>query len=198
MTEAVQEKIFDPFFTTKKIGQGTGLGLSVVYGIVQHFNGYIGVYSEPGKGTTFKIYFPAQEPVDLKSEAASVLPSQGGGETILVMDDEEDLRDIMARRLRKLGYRVLEAGSEAEAIQVVREHHGPLDLFLSDMMLPDTNGRKVFDRLAAERPGLKALFMSGHPASAFSHLHVEEKDLLQKPFAVAELSQKVREVLDRG
>jgi two-component system sensor histidine kinase EvgS len=195
MEKSTQERIFDPFFTTKPSGKGTGLGLSVVYGIVKQHKGYIRVYSEPEQGTTFKMYFPAVEDAVLEPHAGT-FPQKGGSETVLVLEDEEDIRSIVVQRLKLSGYKVFDSGTKEDALRIAREQDGRLQLLITDMIMPDTNGRKVFEELSVMRPGLKVLFMSGHSVQTLSHFQVREQEFLQKPFSMDELLRKMREVLD--
>jgi CheY-like chemotaxis protein len=180
---------------------GTGLGLAMVYGTVKQSGGYIWVYSEPGRGTTFRIYLPRVEEVDaavLSSEARD-LPVTGS-ETILLVEDEEAFRTLATRILRNLGYEVLESTSPEDAIQVSERHKEPIDLLLTDVVLPGMSGRKVAEHLAFLRPGMNVLYMSGYTDDALVHHGVLEAGIafLQKPFTPSALARKVREVLDAG
>ena len=198
MTPEIQARIFEPFFTTKEKGKGTGLGLSTVYGIVKQSEGYIWVYSEPGKGTTFKIYLPR---VDAPAEGhTKPRPAEtlAGTETILVAEDDEILRPLAKELLEKLGYRVLEGANCDDALAAARQHTGPIHLLIADVVLPGPSGRELARRLAASRPDTKVLYVSGYTDDAIVHHGMLEPGLqfLQKPFTPSGLARKVREVLD--
>ncbi len=190
-------KIFEPFFTTK--AKGTGLGLATVHGIVKQLDGEIQVYSEPGKGTTFKLYFPAAtqkpEPITPPPEAGTPL---GGSETVLVVEDDEFVARLVLQILERLGYTVLQAGSAEAAQQVVGAHEGTIDLLLTDVVLPGVNGRRLSRRLRAVRPGLRVLFMSGYTENAIVHGGALDADALfiHKPFSPDALARRIRDVLD--
>ena len=201
MDEETQQHVFEPFFTTKEAGEGTGLGLATVYGIVKQHGGNIWVYSEPGEGTTFKVYLPRVE------EEAEALPSGGpegnparGTETILVVEDERMVRDLVKRVLEGRGYTVLTAASPGEAEQVLDCHREEIALLLTDVVLPERSGRELYETLAESRPSLKVLYISGYTGNAISHRGVLEAGtaFLQKPFTPDALAGKVREVLDAG
>ncbi|MDP3017805.1 MAG: response regulator, partial [Deltaproteobacteria bacterium] len=200
MTPEVKAKLFEPFFTTKEKGKGTGLGLSTVYGIVKQSGGNIWVYSEPGQGTTFKIYLPrVDEPLEEAGERVVQKELSGGGETILVVEDEEKVRQVTVQILTKNGYTVLEASHGDEAKQICEQHGGPIHLIVTDVVLPGMNGRELAESLASRYPGAKVLYMSGYTDNAIVHHGVLEKGLhfLQKPFNLEGLLRKVREVLDK-
>ncbi|MGB9594219.1 MAG: ATP-binding protein [Anaerolineae bacterium] len=199
MTDEVKSRIFEPFFTTKEPGKGTGLGLSTVFGIVKQHEGNIYVYSEPGVGTTFKVYLRQV------AEAAQPLPAQaeeehlvGGSETVLVTEDDAAVRRMAARILRGLGYTVLEAANGAEALQAARKYGGRIDLLITDVVMPRMNGRELAQRLAEICPGVKVLYVSGYTENAIAHNHIldEGARFLQKPFARRALARKVREALE--
>jgi PAS domain S-box-containing protein len=199
MDEATQARIFEPFFTTKEKGKGTGLGLSTVYGIVNQSNGFIWVYSELGKGTTFKIYLPR-----VQGEAASfsvddsVVSNLRGSETVLVVEDEPSVRALAVRILRERGYTVIEASNGKEALRAAQEYAGKIDLVLTDVIMPEMNGKVLVSQIEAERPGIRTLFVSGYADNAIVHQGILEPNVafLQKPFAGNALASKVREVLD--
>ncbi len=199
MDEKTQSRIFEPFFTTKPAGRGTGLGLSTVYGIVKQTGGNIWLYSEPGKGTTFKIYLPAIAalPEDIgKVAPADALPHGGG--TVLVVEDDEQLRRLTHRALASQGYTVLEADRGSTALDIARRHKGHIDLLLTDVIMPDTNGRTLAETIRAARPGLRVLYMSGYPDGAIASHGMLEPGVayLAKPFTTDAVTRKVREVLE--
>jgi PAS domain S-box-containing protein len=198
MDAATQARIFEPFFTTKALGKGTGLGLSTVYGIVKQSGGGISVYSEPGEGTSFKIYLPrveAEEP-----EAAELPPAAAasGNETVLVVEDQDDVREFVREILGGYGYRVLEACDPAEALLIADRLAEPLHLLLADVVMPQMNGRELADRLTSLRPELKVLYMSGYAETAIVHHGRLDPGtvFIQKPFTPAALAGKVRALLD--
>ncbi len=198
MDAQTKARIFEPFFTTKEKGKGTGLGLSTVYGIVKQSGGYVWVYSEPGHGTTFKLYLPRvdapAEPQAPPREAATVT----GTETILLAEDDEILRPLTKGLLAKLGYTVLEAESADQALAVAGARQGPIHLLLADVVMPGASGRELARRLAQSRPETRVLYVSGYTDDAIVHHGMLEPGLnfLQKPFTPAALARKVREVLD--
>ncbi|MBW2147859.1 MAG: PAS domain S-box protein [Deltaproteobacteria bacterium] len=199
MTREVMEHLFEPFFTTKEIGKGTGLGLATVYGIVNQSGGNIWVYSEPGQGTTFKIYLPRVE----ESEKAifnhdEPLSLEGGHETILLVEDEPVVREITCRMLKNLGYSVLEASDGEEAIQRAQEHEGPIDLMITDVVMPQMSGQKLARRLEPSRPDMKVIYISGYTNNVIVKNGLLEPRVvfLQKPYTVQSLATKVRQVLD--
>jgi CheY-like chemotaxis protein len=193
------DHLFEPFFTTKAPGKGTGLGLSTVYGIVKQHGGYIMVYSEPAKGTTFRIYFPLSgEPSTHASGRAERPPAFTGAETILVVEDEELVRDLVTGIMREAGYTILQAGDGKQALDLVGSYAGDIHLVISDMILPDATGTDLFERLSGVRPGMKVLYMSGYTPDVISHAGQLGPDahFIQKPFSLHEFSHKVRAVLD--
>ena len=199
MDEETKENIFEPFFTTKEPGQGTGLGLATVYGIVKQNGGSIHVYSEMGKGTTFKIYFPpyeSQEETTSEDAIKSELPS--GTETVLLVEDEVALLALGTRMLEGLGYQVLSASSPAEAIQLARDHEGKIHLLLTDVVMPKMNGWEVSRIVTEDRPDIKTLFVSGYTAGSIGNHGVLEEGMvfLAKPFSRDDLAYKVREALE--
>jgi two-component system cell cycle sensor histidine kinase/response regulator CckA len=198
MDPEAQTRIFEPFFTTKRTG-GTGLGLSTVYGIVKQSGGFIWVYSEVGAGTTFKIYLPrVWGTADPYRHEAAKERALHGSETILVVEDEEFVREPLARILRSHGYSVLEASNSSEAQRQAREYDRQIHLVLSDVVLPDQNGRAMSIQIAKMRPGIKTLFISGYPENAIVRHGVLDANIafLPKPFGGNALARKVREVLD--
>lgn len=196
--EGVQKRIFEPFFTTKAVGQGTGLGLSIAYGIIQQHRGFIKVYSEPGVGTTFKIFIPFVSGEDMAGPCTSATVPVGGTETILLVDDDSAIRQMIAANLRRLGYRVIQAEDGGEAVRVFREHCNMIDLVILDILMPLKSGREVHDEIRNIRPDIKDLFMSGYSSDLLQARGLCENgsDVLVKPFRPLELARKVREVLD--
>ncbi|MDR3542732.1 MAG: PAS domain S-box protein [Desulfosporosinus sp.] len=198
MDKGTQSKVFEPFFTTKGIGKGTGLGLSTVYGIVKQNNGFINVYSEPGKGTTFKIYFPyscgsASESTEDNFE---IIP-RGSGETILVVEDEIQLLDICTTVLTDLGYKVLASSKSTEAILLSKEHAGDIDLLMTDVVMPEMNGRELEQHILKNNPKIGCLFTSGYTTNVITKEGELDADVqfIQKPFTMKELALKIRESL---
>lgn len=198
MTPEVRTRIFEPFFTTKGIGKGTGLGLPVVQGIVNQSRGSIDICSEVGKGTSFKIYLPAVSDLPIVPSAPNPTEPIGGTETILLVEDEDAVRDLTSLALRNFGYTVLEASSGREAVRVMACHNIPVDLLLTDVVMPEMGGAQVADILQSRCPGLRVLYMSGYMDDAvFRHGVLHDKvAFLHKPFAIAALAGKVRQVLD--
>ncbi|MGO9415961.1 MAG: ATP-binding protein, partial [Syntrophobacteraceae bacterium] len=199
MSEEVREKIFEPFFTTKELGKGTGLGLSTVYGVVKQNDGFIYVASEPGKGTTFKIYLPRFEGQTAQAPSEEVTAKRPTGtETILLVEDDEAILDLGKLILEELGYKVLAAHTPVYALHLVEEHPGDIHLLITDVVMPEMNGRELAELLRAVRPNLKCLFMSGYTADAIAHRGILEEGLnfIHKPFGSDELAARVRQVLD--
>jgi PAS domain S-box-containing protein len=190
--------IFEPFFTTKPMGEGTGLGLATVSGIVRQSDGQIEVESEPGKGTAFRIYLPRvdEDPRPIPLTVAS-RPGPRGHETLLLVEDQESLRDMIREALRLLGYRVLVAPHGEAALEVARRHRGRLDLLITDIVMPRMDGYDLARRLGVERPGLRVLYMSGHGLDAVARRGLGGEPVLEKPFTNRVLSLRVREGLDR-
>ncbi len=192
-------KLFEPFFTTKGLGKGTGLGLATVYGIVKQNNGFVNVYSEPGYGSTFKLYLPRYaaegEPVPVESQAA---PITGGHETILLVEDEPAILGMTRRMLESLGYLVLAFTTPSEAIRVATERVGEIRLLMTDVVMPEMNGSELRKNITALAPGIRCLFMSGYTGDVIASQGVlgEEMHFIQKPFSRQELAAKVREALD--
>ncbi|HEV2521657.1 MAG TPA: PAS domain S-box protein [Candidatus Acidoferrales bacterium] len=196
MSAETQARIFDPFFTTKELGKGTGLGLSTVYGVVRQSGGHIWVYSELGLGTTFKIYLPRVDAAAIAEKpSATVTKPSLGAKTILLVEDEEQLRMLTHRFLTETGYTVLEAEHPEKAIQIAQRHRGPIDLLLTDVVMPGMNGRALAEKLAQYRPSMRAVYMSGYTGFAHSELLESGANLLPKPFTRESLLRKLNEVL---
>jgi two-component system sensor histidine kinase EvgS len=193
-------KIFEPFYTTKGVGKGTGLGLSVIYGIVKQNKGFINVYSEPGKGTTFRLYFTrhAEKAGPVETVAAKETPA-GSGETLLVVEDEASILKLTRRILQGLGYSVLTAASPGEAVALAKEHDRDIHLLITDVIMPEMNGRDLAEKLQADHSNLKVLFMSGYTANVIAHHGVLDTDVhfIQKPFSNKDLAVKVRKALEK-
>jgi CheY-like chemotaxis protein len=199
MDAATQARLFEPFFTTKSSDKGTGLGLATVYGILKQSGGYIWVYSEPGKGTVFKIYLPllrlAAVALVVGGEPRATLR---GTETVLVVEDQEQVRRVTRKVLEARGYRVLVATNGPQALELSEEYKGTIDILVTDVMMPGMSGRDVAVRLAKRRPKMRVLFVSGYADESIVHHGVLEPGvaLLQKPFTADELARKVRDVLE--
>ncbi len=198
MDEATCQRIYEPFFTTKGPGKGTGLGLSTVYGIVNQSGGSIEVNSEIGKGTTFRIYLPRIEEATRKDQPDQDVTARAGTETILIVEDEGALRHLARRALLSAGYTVLAAGSGEEALRLLDGHGGPVDLMLTDVVMPGINGRDLAVRLAEIRPLTRVLYTSGHTDDAILRRGVLDKTMhfIRKPYTVTDLRRKIRDVLD--
>jgi len=199
MDAATQERIFEPYFTTKDTGKGTGLGLATVYGFVRQSGGDIHVESQPGEGATFTLYFPRSgESVD-SPQIYDESPSADGKETLLVVEDEQQLLELTAMILENLGYTVLKAGGPAEAIEMARNYTGKIDFLLSDVIMPGMNGKALKSKIEAIFPGIRTLFMSGYTDDIIVREEILEKDahLISKPFTGQVLARKIRELLDR-
>ncbi|MFH1027893.1 MAG: PAS domain S-box protein [Pseudomonadota bacterium] len=198
MNKEIIDKIFEPFFTSKGMGKGTGLGLSTVYGIVKQNNGFINVYSEPEKGTTFKIYLPREtgQAVVVAMESVAEIPLSHG-EAVLVVEDEPSILNVEKKMLEELGYRVLAAGTPTEALILAREHSGELRLVVTDVVMPEMNGRELATRLQSLYPDIKILFMSGYTADVIAHRGVLDQgvNFIQKPFSMKSLAVKVQQAL---
>jgi PAS domain S-box-containing protein len=199
MDKEVMGRLFEPFFTTKEPGKGTGLGLATVYGIVKQNEGFINVYSEPGRGTTFKIYIPAYSGSE---EISGPSPTQGkvkgGDEVILLVEDEPMILEMGRMMLTKLGYRVLAAQGPIKALEVCRSHKGVIDLIITDLVMPEMNGKELAAEISKMRPAVKCLFTSGYSADVIGHHGVLEEGVMfiEKPFSLKALSEKVREALE--
>jgi two-component system, cell cycle sensor histidine kinase and response regulator CckA len=199
MDKDVIDHLFEPFFTTKKIGEGTGLGMATIYGIVQQNNGFINVYSELNRGTTFKVYLPRHKnPAIMKETAIKQEPSKGGSETILLVEDEPAVLSLTRRLLERQGYTIIAATSPSEAIRLVQKYAGKIHLLLVDVIMPEMTGRDLSEQLTRLRPELKKLFMSGYTADVIAHRGVLDQGLhfIQKPFSSKDLAFKVREAIE--
>jgi len=200
MEPEVQARIFEPFFTTKAIGQGTGLGLSTVYGIVKQSGGYVWVYSEPGEGSVFKIYLPAAQPEQSGQSTREQREAPvGGSESILVIEDEDVVRHLASRGLTDQGYSVVQARNGVQALQYIEQHPGTIDLVISDVVMPEMGGRELGRALARVEPTLLVLFMSGYTGEDVVQRGLLDPDapFQQKPFTPAGLATKVRAMLDQ-
>jgi PAS domain S-box-containing protein len=201
MSPEVMEHIFEPFFTTKAVGEGTGLGLATVFGIVKQNGGFVNVYSEPGKGTTFKLYLPRAVAEDVSAAATpGVAETPNGTETVLLAEDEPALLELAQILLTELGYAVLVAASPAEAIRLTKEYQGEIHLLMTDVIMPEMSGRDLLKQVILRRPEIKCLFMSGYTADIIAQQGILDQDVhfLQKPFSLTSLAVKVREALVGG
>jgi CheY-like chemotaxis protein len=198
MDEGTRARIFEPFFTTKPRGEGTGLGLAMVYGIVKQSGGSIWVYSEPGRGTTFKIYFPRVSGDAPDAVVAPVPTVLEGTETILVAEDQAGIRTLIRSSLARYGYRILLASDGEQALQMAREHGHPIHLLLTDVVMPVIGGRELSQQLRLTHPETRVLYMSGYTDDAVSRHGVLEPHVafLEKPFVPQALARKIRQVLD--
>jgi signal transduction histidine kinase/CheY-like chemotaxis protein len=198
MDKATQTRAFEPFFTTKERGKGTGLGLSTVFGIVRQSEGHIWLYSEPGSGTAFKLYFPRAEGLTDDSPEALAPTNFYGAETILLVEDEDQVRAVAAGVLRRYGYHVLEARSPGEALLTCEQHPVAIHLLLTDVVMPKLNGRLLAHRISHMRPNIRVVYMSGYTDNVITHHGVLDSDVafVQKPLTPEPLVRKIREVLD--
>jgi len=198
--KSILPRIFDPFFTTKEVGKGTGLGLSIVYGIVKQSGGYVWVYSEPGHGTTFKLYFPATSAPVERPVLRSEITSRPSGQTVLVVEDESTIRSQVRDCLQQLGYRVLEADSGAAALKTCEDLQGKVDLVLTDLVMSGMGGHELASNLAERHPEIRVLFMSGYTedSAARREILLKGSPFLQKPFSVADLSTAVHHALTQN
>jgi PAS domain S-box-containing protein len=199
MTEKTRQRVFEPFFTTKEIGKGTGLGLSIVYGIVKQHNGFITVYSEVGRGTIFKIYLPVITPPEAETGVAELAPFVGGTETILVAEDDAEVRKLTKNLLEEFGYSVIEAEDGEDAVVKFLKHKKHIELVILDVVMPRKNGKEVYESIRRMKPDMKALFTSGYTADVIHKKGVldEELDFISKPVSPKQLLSKIRELLDR-
>jgi len=193
----VAARAFEPFFTTKPKGQGTGLGLATIHGIVTAAGGHVQIYSEPGLGTTFTVLLPATEAAVPEPLAKSDDRAPGGGETILVVEDEPAMLEVTRRILDANGYTVLTAGRGTEAIKLASEHDGPIDLLLTDVVMPYMLGKEVAERVGALRPGIRVLFMSGYAQNVIAPMGdlADGRQIIDKPFTEAALLARLQSLL---
>ncbi len=200
MDEATQKKIFDPFFTTKEVGKGTGLGLATIYGIITQNKGFIKVDSQPGRGSTFRIHLPVHAQAKTKSLEPQVpaLDTDHHKETVLLVEDEPAILDLASTMLARLGYEVIAAASPREAIRSAQSHEGEIHLLLTDVVMPEMNGRDLTKRLVALYPKLKSVFMSGYTADVIAEQGILNEGVcfIAKPFSLPELKAKLREAMD--
>jgi PAS domain S-box-containing protein len=200
MKRETQQHIFEPFFTTKGAGNGTGLGLSTVYGIVKQSGGYIWVYSEEGNGTVFKVYLPhAGEGEEVARTGKRLTPTGlTGNESVLLVEDDNALRYVACRSLRTYGYHVLEAHNGREALELCERHEGPIDIVVTDLVMPEMSGSELASRIAAHRPGIRVLLMSGYAGDEVARRNIARSDsaFIEKPFTGDALAARVREVLE--
>jgi len=201
MTPEIRARIFEPFFTTKELGRGTGLGLSMVYGIVNQSGGHIWIYSELGQGTTFKIYLPRTEEIPERAVVRQrPAPAIGCHETILLVEDDEMLRELAHSILAKCGYSIIAPKDAQEARMICEQQASSIHMLLTDVVMPGINGRVLAQMLLSRNPAVKVLFMSGYTENAIVHHGVLDKGthFLQKPFTPPVLAAKVREILDQN
>jgi PAS domain S-box-containing protein len=200
MSNAILDHIFEPFFTTKEVGKGTGLGLATLYGIVKQNQGCVEVFSQPGQGTTFKMYLPRfKQEADTQKRELSADVLHLGTETVLLVEDEAAIRSLGEKMLQRLGYTVLTADAPGKAIRLAEEHAGDIQLLITDVIMPEMNGKELAERLTSIKPGVKCLFMSGYSADAIARHGVLDKGIhfIQKPFSMKEMAQKVRDIWER-
>ena len=199
MVKEVQEHLFEPFFTTKALGKGTGLGLATVFGIVKQNQGAVTVQSEPGKGSTFRIFLPRAALSPVPKTDTQPIAHNCGSETILLVEDEQQILDLAQRLLKKQGYTVLSASTPQAALDLIAHHPSRIHLLITDVVMPGMNGHELKQRLEAMQPGLQTLFMSGYTADIIADQGVIAAglDFIQKPFDNKELVQKVQTLLKR-
>src|SRR5579871_775645 len=200
MDEATRARLFEPFFTTKTVGKGTGLGLSTVFGIIRQSGGSVEVYSEPGSGTSVKVYLPRMDqPASVEAEVARRQLARGT-ETILLVEDDEMVRNLVRETLEREGYKLIDAADPADAARIAETYRGPIDLLITDVVMPKINGRDLAERITKRRRELKVLYMSGYTDHAIVNSGLLQKEVafLQKPFTPAALTEKVREVLEQN
>ncbi|HEU5217344.1 MAG TPA: ATP-binding protein, partial [Gemmatimonadales bacterium] len=199
MDEVTRARVFEPFFTTKELGKGTGLGLATVYGIVKQSGGHVWVYSEPAHGTTFKVYLPLVDETPTAERPLLAVPraSSAPNETILLVEDDRAVREVTRRILTEAGYRVLPADSAESALQLLLQRPGPIDLLLTDVIMPGMSGPQLAERVMGMVPGIRVLYQSGYSEAAIAqHGELGGGALVAKPFTVASLLEKIREALE--
>ncbi|HTP57887.1 MAG TPA: ATP-binding protein, partial [Spirochaetia bacterium] len=200
MDESVRSRLFEPFFTTKGAGKGTGLGLSTAFGIIKQHGGHISVYSEPGNGSTFLVYLPMQEAPEVLPLLEAVDEGESrGGQCILVVEDNDGVRNLTLKMLSRLGYKALSAESAGRARALMEKEGEKIDLVLTDVVMPDTNGKEMFRLLRSARPDLKVVYMSGYAKDVITQSGVIEKgvNFIQKPFSSQTLGRKLRDALSQ-
>jgi two-component system cell cycle sensor histidine kinase/response regulator CckA len=198
MDKKIMQHVFEPFFTTKESGKGTGLGLATVYGIIKQNDGFINVYSEPGRGTTFKIYIPrSTEEAIVKEEAEAPLLTMIGSGTVLLVEDDEMVRTMTTEMLEAIGYTALATGSPLEALAFFEKDNVHIDLVITDVVMPGMSGKELNVRIEAIRPGVRVLFMSGYTTNVIAHRGVLDEGVyfIQKPFSMSDLARKVSEAV---
>jgi CheY-like chemotaxis protein len=200
MDERMRQRIFEPFFTTKEVGKGTGLGLSIVYGIIKQHEGDISVYSQPGEGTTFRIYLPLMQSDSEEDVTAGQDLPKGGTETILFADDSEEVRVTTGFMLREFGYRVIEAVDGEDAMQKFIDNRENIDLVILDVIMPKRNGKEVYEEIRKIRPDLKVLFMSGYTGDILYRKGITEDELnfISKPVMPHDMLAKIRDLIDHS
>jgi PAS domain S-box-containing protein len=202
MDQEILENLFEPFFTTKEVGKGTGLGLATIYGICKQNNGFINVYSEPGQGSTFKIYLPRHSAgMAKKIPDRPMIPSpRGSGESILIVEDDLTILEMLETMLETMNYKIITAATPSRAMEMAHSHSGNIHLVITDVVMPEMNGRDLSEKLSALYPDIKLLFMSGYTANVIAHQGVLEEgvNFIQKPFSMEDLAGKVWEVLDKA
>jgi PAS domain S-box-containing protein len=199
MDKETLDNLFEPFFTTKEVGKGTGLGLATIYGIVKQNNGFINVYSEPGQGSTFKIYLPRLiDDKEIDKAVTQKKAAAGGTETILLVEDEPTILRMTRMMLERKGYTVLSAAAPSAAMEKATHHSGPIDLLMTDVVMPEMNGRDLAGQIVHLYPDIRLLFMSGYTANVIAHQGILDDGVafIQKPFSMADMTEKVRGVLD--
>jgi two-component system cell cycle sensor histidine kinase/response regulator CckA len=200
MDEETQKKIFEPFYTTKEVGKGTGLGMAIIYGIVKQHNGYINIYSEPGNGTTFRVYLPllTEEKNDVY-DTRNYEPPKGGIETILLVEDDVTVRELHRMILEEAGYTIIEAIDGQDALAKFMEHQSAIDLLTTDVIMPKIDGKRLFLEIQRFCPEIKVLFMSGYTKDIVIEKGIldDESNFIAKPVTSSDLLVKVRNILDR-
>lgn len=197
MDAETRERVFEPFFTTKEVGKGSGLGLAMVYGIVSQHDGFINVTSEPGKGTAFTIYFPLLAPDGKKNRNHNMQPQKGGKETILLIEDDKDVRGLLREMLGSFGYNIIEATDGKDGVEKFMEHQDEIRLLLTDVMMPRKNGKEAYDEIKKIKEDVKVIFISGYSAAATAELLDEQLNYMAKPVSPRDLLARIREVLDK-